>query len=273
MSASKWEDAWEERFHGNRNLVVTRLKGGKSIRVDVYCETEGEAAAIAAQFGGTVKRLVEKNWVALSAKPRPPIKIREVLLVTEETSATALRSLQSEYPGRKIVTIPPEMAFGTGDHPTTATCLRFLADEAKARRAEPWRMLDLGCGTGVLAIAARMLGAERCEGLDYDPQAVRVAAGNVSRNGADGVSVAEADVLEWESPHRFEVVAANLFSDVLIKALPRMRGWLAPAGSLILSGILREQWEAVAEAALGAGFTVREVRRKGKWVSGLLAAR
>ncbi|MFM1560637.1 MAG: 50S ribosomal protein L11 methyltransferase [Roseibacillus sp.] len=269
LSATKWEDAWEERFHGNPNAVLTRLKGGKSIRVDVYCEEENAAENIAEQFGGTVKQLADKNWVALSAEVGPPIKIRNSLLITEEVQSSGLRELQRGHKGRTVVSIPPEMAFGTGDHPTTASCLRFLADEAKARKGRRWRMLDLGCGSGVLAITANLLGAEECEALDYDPNAVAVARHNAERNDARGVRVKEADLLEWTTQRQYEVVAANLFADVLQKSFPKICKTLDRGSRLILSGILREQWEETEAAAAAAGLAFMEIRKKGKWVSAL----
>lgn len=267
LSATKWEDAWEERFHGNPNAVLTRIKGGKSVRVDVYCEDEEAAEGIAEQFGGSVKRLADKNWVAISATPGPPIKIRESLLITEEVKASGLRNLQRLNKGRTVVSIPPEMAFGTGDHPTTASCLRFLADEAKSRKGSRWRMLDLGCGSGVLAIAANLLGAEECEALDYDPNAVSVTRHNAERNDARGVTVQEADLLEWTTERQYEVVAANLFADVLQQSFSKIRKALGPGSCLILSGVLREQWEETHAVAVAAGLELGDMKKKGKWVS------
>lgn len=267
LSAARWEDAWEERFHGNPNAVLTRLKGGKSVRVDVYCPEKVEAEEIAEHFGGSVRKLADKNWVALSAKVGPPIKIRGDLVITEERKASGLRGLGREFPGRVVVSIPPEMAFGTGDHPTTAACLRFLVDEAKARKGQRWRMLDLGCGSGVLAIAANLLGAEDCDAIDYDPNAVAVATHNVERNEATGVRVSEADVLEWVARRQYEVVAANLFAAVLQEAFPRIRKAMVPGGRLILSGVLKPQWEETRTAAEEAGLEVREDLKKGKWVA------
>ncbi len=267
LAALKWEDAWEERFYGNGNAVLTRLKGGRSVRVDVYCEEEGEALEIAAQFGGSVKEVADRNWAALSAVPGPPIKIRESLLLTAEVTPPGLRELLRLNEGRVVVSIPPEMAFGTGDHPTTAACLRFLADEARARKGGRWRMLDLGCGSGVLAIAANLLGAEECEALDFDRKAVEIARHNVERNGAQEVRVEEADLGEWGVERQYEVVVANLFADVLQASFGKIRRTLGPGSAFILSGVLREQWPETEEAARTAGLAFEIVKKKGKWVS------
>tara|TARA_B100000927_G_C16387825_1_gene438097 strand:- start:90 stop:929 length:840 start_codon:yes stop_codon:yes gene_type:complete len=267
LSPIQWEDAWEERFHGNPNVVLTRLKGGRSVRVEVYCDEESEAIKVAEQFGGRVRKLEDKNWMALTATPGPPIKIRGSLLVTPEVDPSRIRELVRIHGGRTVVRIPAEMAFGTGDHPTTASCLRFLADEAESHRGRPWRMLDLGCGSGVLAIAANLLGAEECDAIDHDAKAVAVAWNNVDRNKARGVTVTQEDLLQWVPVRQYEVVVANLFADVLEASFGKIGEMLDPAGAFILSGVLREQWTRVEAQARKKGLAFSEVTRKGKWVS------
>jgi ribosomal protein L11 methyltransferase len=270
LSAAKWADAWDERFRGNPNAVTTYLKGGKSVRVEVYCETQKQADAIKQQFGGQVRKLVSKDWSAAAPKRAEPIKIRAALLVTDEDDAATLKALQAANPERKVISIPPEMAFGTGDHATTSTCLRLLVDVARdLKRAgmEAWPMADLGTGSGVLAIAARMLGSGPCVAYDFDPLAVKVAARNVLRNGVDAIAVAEQDVLKWSPPRRFPVVAANLFSTVLIEAFPVIAKALAPGGHLIVSGILASQAPLVFAAGALYGLEFPEILRKGKWVT------
>lgn len=270
LSGVQWVDAWEERFYGNPNTVITHLKGGKSLRVEVYCATEAEGEEIRNEFGGSVRRMKKEGWMKQQLGRQAPLKIRDQLVITQDDRPATRRRLEREYPDRGVVRIPAEMAFGTGDHPTTATCLRYLTDEAKRRRGTRWRMLDLGCGSGVLALSARLLGAEACEALDYDPKAVEVALGNLARNGVDGVEVMEADVLKWRTRRKFEVVAANLFAGVLQEAFRRLVSAVCKDGRLIISGILRDQWEGVREVAEQVGMEVLESKRKGKWVSALL---
>jgi len=161
------------------------------------------------------------------------------------------------------------MAFGTGDHATTATCLRFIVDIAKQRKGTQWQMLDLGCGTALLAIAARMLGAEQCEAHDFDAQAVRVSEQNLTLNSVDKITVREQDVLEWDPPRQWPVVVANMFSTILQRAFPTIAKSLEPGGDIIVSGILREQWDETRASAEAAGlhFLDENVVRKGKWVT------
>ncbi|KAB2637866.1 MAG: methyltransferase domain-containing protein [Verrucomicrobia bacterium] len=267
LSGAQWMDAWEERFSGNPNLVIELIKGGKSIRLRVFCESQAAAEAIVERFGGTIRKLANAEWNQAVAPPRP-VKVRAALLLTPEVRPAELALIQHAHPQRQIISIPPEMAFGTGDHATTSTCLRLLVDVAKARRGTPWTMADLGTGTGVLAIAARKLGSGPAYACDFDPFAVEVVKRNIERNGTGEIDVHEQDVLLWK-PRKagYDVVMANLFSTVLIEAWPVIAKAVAAGGDLIVSGILATQaWDVfTAAASHGLGFT--QVIRKGKWVT------
>lgn len=268
LSSIKWLDAWEERFYGNPNSVISEIKGGKSIRVEVYCDEEADAKAIQDQFGGSIRVVKEQNWAAMSDVVRPPLKIRDALLITGSRDANVVQSLRDEFPKRKIIRMPAEMAFGTGDHATTSTCLRLLVDIARERqKGDGWDMLDLGCGTAVLAIAAKMMGATSCEAHDFDPQAVRVSEQNLELNEIDGIKILQQDVLEWEPPQQWDVVIANLFSTILQQAFGTIAASLKENGDFVISGILFEQWEPTREAAEAAGLKFSKVVRKGKWVT------
>lgn len=267
LSAVRWMDAWEERFAGNPNLVIEIIKGGKSIRVQLFCNTKKEADAVVAQFGGSVRKMATADWNKPVEAPRP-VKVRDVFVLTAESRAKELAALKKENPNRQIISIPPEMAFGTGDHATTSTCLRILVDVARARKGTEWTVADLGSGTGVLAIAARKIGAGETYACDFDPFAVAVALRNIERNGTPEITMKEQDVLKWKPRRKgYNVVLANLFSTVLIEAWPVIAKSLAPGGDLIVSGILASQaWEVfTAAAANGIGFT--KVVKKGKWVT------
>jgi ribosomal protein L11 methyltransferase len=266
LSASKWLDAWEDRFRGNPNFVLHVLKGGKSVRVEVFCATEQEALAIQEQFGGSIRQLAQKDWQNSEPPLSPPIKIRDKFVVTQQSDPKALTALAAENPGRDIISIPPEMAFGTGDHATTSTCLRFIVDIGR-KRGTGWSCADLGCGTGVLAIAAKKSGAGDVFACDFDPFAVKVTEKNVVRNGAGDIETQELDVFKWEPDKAYDVVLANLFSTVLIEAFPIIAKVVKPGGDLVISGILFSQAWDVFQAAAAHGFGFPKVIRKGKWVT------
>ncbi|GAA5122874.1 50S ribosomal protein L11 methyltransferase [Luteolibacter yonseiensis] len=267
LSAAQWMDAWEERFAGNPNLVIEVVKGGKSIRVRLFCATRMEADAVVAQFGGSVRKMANSEWNKPVEAPRP-VKVRDVFVLTAENRPKELAALKKANPKREIIVIPPEMAFGTGDHATTSTCLRLLVDVARARKGTDWTVADLGTGTGVLAIAARKLGSGETYACDFDPLAVEVAIRNTGRNGTPEILMAEQDVLKWKPRKKgYDVVMANLFSTVLIEAWPVIAKSLAPKGDLIVSGILATQAWEVFKAAAGSGLGFTKVVKKGKWVT------
>ncbi len=139
------------------------------------------------------------------------------------------------------------MAFGTGEHATTATCLRLLADLAP-ELPEKFYAMDLGTGSGILAIAAEALGAGNVYASDYDATAVRVAKQNARKNRCKTLTVEEADVFTLKANKVAHVVMANLFSDVLIGASPRIAKATKPGGYLIFSGVLRKQAEEVSRS-------------------------
>ena len=264
---------WEKRVAGDSDFVIEILPGGRSMRVNRYSRRREEAEDLRKRFGGAIGKFRHGDWGKGQSVP-PPVKIRERLLLTGETGSEAVGQIGREHPGREVISIPSGMAFGTGGHATTATCLRMLADIARERK---WTLgggagradcvADLGSGSGVLAVAARKLGSGPVWACDFDASAVAVAKRNIARNRTDGIEVAECDVLRWEPPKRFDVVMANLFSSVLLEAMPVLARALAPGGDLVVSGILREQaWEVFASAAVhGIGF--QKVVTRGKWVT------
>ena len=265
LSAAKWEDAWWDRLAGVRDrLAITELAGAKTIRLEAFALTRAQAERLRKAFGGSVN--AQKKLRAVSGAVRAPIRVRDKLIVVASVRERA--ALAKTLGARQALVIPAGMAFGTGDHATTSTCLRFLADVSGELAGEPWEMLDLGCGSGILAIAARMLGARRAEAGDFDPHAVRTAKENVRLNGVTGVRVQRLDVTVWQPARTWPVVAANLFSGLLVEVAPKIAAAVAPGGRLIFSGVLRVQEAEVVAAFQGAGLRIDRVVRKGKWVSG-----
>jgi ribosomal protein L11 methyltransferase len=267
LSGAQWIDAWEERFAGNANFVLEYIKGGKSVRLQVYCASKAEADAIFGLFGGSVRKVKDADWNKTPEPPRP-LKVRDAFLVTSETDAKRLAALRKENGKREVIVIPPEMAFGTGDHATTSTCMRFLVDISRERKGAKWSVADLGAGTGLLAIAAAKLGAADVWGCDFDPFAVAVAKRNAERNGTLAVTMVEQDVLKWKPRKKgYDVVMANMFSTILIQAWPVIAKSLAKGGDLVVSGILASQAWEVFESAAKEGLGFSKVVKKGKWVT------
>lgn len=171
-------------------------------------------------------------------------------------------SRPSRHKGRSRIIIPASMAFGTGEHATTAMSLRFLEQLTRAWKPG-WSLLDLGTGSGILALAARRLGARRAIGIDNDPTAISMAKSNARLNKVRGSRFELADVREWNFPQETDVITANLYSDLLIEILPKLRD----SGWLILSGILLSQENELSLALHRNDCEIIGTKRRGKWVA------
>ncbi|TLD68302.1 50S ribosomal protein L11 methyltransferase [Phragmitibacter flavus] len=267
LSSLKWMDVWEEMFAGEQRAVMTRLPGKKTIRLEVYCEKKSEAQKIFKEFGGSVRELKAQNWAAMGSELPEPVKIGKALLLVGTDKAAELVEIKQSNPGREVISIPPELAFGTGHHATTATALRMLVDFAKSRAGTEWSMIDLGTGSGVLAIAAEKLGAGSAWGCDFDAMALRAAAKNLKRNKTKKVVLEEMDVFKWKPGKKVDCVMANIFHDILEKVFPKIAKAVRKDGMVVVSGILKSQAAGCLAAGEEAGLVFEEVVTKGKWVT------
>lgn len=160
----------------------------------------------------------------------------------------------------RVLRIDPGMAFGTGLHATTALCLERIVE-----LASPGPVLDVGTGTGILALAALLLGAKVAVATDNDPDALRVARENAEVNGLlAGLRLSGSDVAFMKE--QYPLVVANILAGPLAEMAPAMAKRVAPGGHLILSGILATQAEEVAQAYEAAGLVGRRVVQKEEWV-------
>ena len=194
------------------------------------------AAALAASPAGGEARIEaigpvdERDWVRLTQAQFGPIEVEPGFWIVPTWS-------QVPAGASAVIRLDPGMAFGTGTHPTTRMCLRWIVRQG-ALRPRPWSsVLDYGCGSGVLAIAAARIGAGRIVAVDIDPAAVETAVANASANAVT-LQAGPADSLGEES---FELVLANILATPLKLLAPLLSSRLAPAGTLLLSGILASQ--------------------------------
>jgi ribosomal protein L11 methyltransferase len=172
---------------------------------------------------------------------------------------SAVKREADSFPYSLIV--PAGAAFGTGEHATTAMSLRLL--EEVTRRTKPRFVVDLGTGSGILALAASCFGAKRVVAVDIDPLAIATAEGNARLNKIENVDFQLGDARRWNSARRIDIAIANLFSQLLIQILPRLKR----SSCLILSGVLRTQENEFVHALHRHKIKPIEVRRRGKWIA------
>jgi ribosomal protein L11 methyltransferase len=279
---------------GGRRLAIISRPDRKSAIAEIAGSSRRNLEKIRSRFDGTIEKL-PRDWLKEFSRSQKsePIKIGNRL--------TIYRSVTSKNRSRnknRSLLIPAGAAFGTGEHATTAMSLRLLElttrgwgahaprvrfsaprrkffPEGVARGAQrstrgrvrspdkEWALLDLGTGSGILALAAALFGAKRVIAIDDDPVAIATARANARRNKLDNIDFRVADVRRWPFPARIEIITANLFSELLIEIVPKLKR----TQRLILSGILRDQEAQLVRALKRNGIVIVEIRRRGKWIA------
>ncbi len=161
----------------------------------------------------------------------------------------------------QVIEIDPGMAFGTGTHETTVLCLELIEKYLKKDQ----RMLDIGCGSGILSIGAALLGSASVLGVEIDPDAVRTARENVAANGVEHIVTVQEGDLAKGVKGKADMIAANLMAPLVIQLCPAAAECLEEKGVFLSSGILLEKRSEVEAAICQAGFKMLEVREKGEW--------
>lgn len=169
-------------------------------------------------------------------------------------------------PSDVVLALDPGMAFGTGLHPTTRLCLAGLEPMAEDGRLEGARVLDVGCGSGILAIAAFKLGAASAFGVDTDPIAVEATLANARRNGLARRLRARVGSLPTGEAH-VDIVLANLIAGLLVPLAPLLRDEVRPGGTILASGIFVDREAEVREAFEAVGLTISTRTADGDWVA------
>jgi len=209
-----------------------------------------------------IKAVPAEDWAETWKKHFKPLEIGAELLIKPGWSKRRPRK------GQALVVLDPGLSFGTGQHPTTSFCLRQLVAWRDPQRRQVF--LDLGTGSGILAIAAAKLGYEPVHAVDLDPVAVRVARTNAIRNGVqDRVRVSRRDIARLPR-HRgvpYDVICANLSYDLLLGAQQTLPERLRPGGKLVLAGLLKTQFDRVQKAYSAAGLTLIRSRVEKGWQS------
>lgn len=217
-----------------RSRVIALLDGELDGRaIDTLLASAAAAAGLHSLPPHQLAEVAEENWVQLTQSQFEPIRINQRLWIVPSWH-------RAPDPAAINIELDPGMAFGTGAHPTTALCLEWLCAEAGPGRS----VLDYGCGSGILAIAAAKLGAAPILGVDIDPKAVEAAASNAQRNEV----AIDWQLLTITVEGVFDLVVANILTNPLCVLAPAIAARVAPGGKVALSGVLLSQAEQVIEA-------------------------
>jgi ribosomal protein L11 methyltransferase len=263
-------DAFEDEGYAIATMEIDEKNDVWEASVYMFRADEAEiherfAALLAADFPDSEiqrEELPDIDWIAKSLEGLKPVRAAG-FVVHGSHDRGKVRA------GEIAIEIDAGQAFGTGHHGTTAGCLEVISDVMRSRRVK--RVLDLGTGSGVLAIAARKLGPVQVLATDIDPIATRVARENVRLNGiASGIALETAPGFHSTAFGRhgpFDLIIANILARPLMRMAPQLAAQLAPGGDVILSGILASQRWKVLAAYNGAGLRhVRTIWREG-WVT------
>ena len=205
-----------------------------------------------------VELLADRDWEREWMDDFQPMQMGERLWIVPSWH-------EPPEPGAVNLHLDPGLAFGTGTHPTTALCLAWLDGLAVADRLHDQAVLDVGCGSGILAIAAIKLGAPRATGTDIDPQALQASRDNAERNGIEDADLRLCYPEQLETS-AFPVVVANILAGPLVELAGESAARVAPGGRLALSGILAAQADTVLAAYAAQGLIMDEPTIRQGWV-------
>lgn len=235
-------------------------------RIKCYLTDDEQGEAVLTRIKGAFPEAVsgyttDEDWENSWRECYEPIEVGERLVVVPEW-------MDAPDDGRTPLRLDPGIAFGTGSHPTTRLCLAALEGFVTPET----RVLDLGCGSGILGIGALMLGAAECTGCDVDPKAPDAALANVALNGIgeDRLHVCAGDIIKDASLRRrlgggYKLVLANIVADVIIALAPLARGFMAEGGAFICSGIIDDRADEVAAALTRAGLKIQAHTQEEEW--------
>ena len=255
FSHAPW--GWSQEEDDSRThirLHFPALSDARNLRDIVACALPGCEFQIAEEQ--------DKEWSEAWKTFFTPIRVRDAFVVQPPWEPKTLQD-----PAKTIV-IHPAMAFGTGHHATTLLCLEALCDLLEDRTLPPGRtFLDLGCGSGILAIACALSGLNGL-GLDIDPVAVDNATLNIAANHVEQMVTVRCGSLETLPPGaRFDLVLANILAEPLTDMASELARLIAPSGCLVLSGLLTVQADSVVRAYTAAGLRPPRLRTSGEWTS------
>lgn len=243
-----------DRTHGSVSLFVPQEKS--VAEAVAFLRERFAALGIGTEI--STEGMREEDWAESWKQYYHPIPLGRVTIVPAWQEYTP-------KPGEAVIRMDPGMAFGTGTHETTRLVMRMMQHCLR----EGDRVLDLGCGSGILSLCASKLGASFCAAYDIDPVAVRVAEDNVRADGAQNIVCGQSDLLSGvdTTGGGYDFVLANIVADIILRLLPDVGRYMNPGARMILSGIIAPRAEEVRAAARENGFRILEEEQENDWLA------
>jgi ribosomal protein L11 methyltransferase len=245
-----------------KNLIITGYLSEKSkskyikISLDCYLAELKDLGFKTGKSGIEIRKIERKDWFRDWKKSFEPIFVDTDIVIVPDWN-------QTSYPDKTVIRIKPGMAFGTGTHPTTQLCLRALKKYIKSGD----RVVDVGCGSGILSILGAKLGASYVWGLDIDQDAIENANENLELNQVfDLVEINQGTVTASTPPEPFDIAVANLTKKEIVESFNNIRNQVKLTGTLIFSGILKEEEIEMRDFLEKQNIRIVEITHQEEWI-------
>lgn len=268
-----WDFVDEELLKSKQGVTKVKVYVEAANATDALAQIKAEMSSLKATDEGNLygsltvetASMMEEDWANNWKKYFKPICVGEKMLICPEWEDAG------DFGDRKVFKVNPGMTFGTGTHHSTQMCIEHLENAINGGE----KMLDLGCGSGILSIISLILGAEHATAVDIDENCVHVAYENLDMNGIDrakytvysGDILSDSELFEKMNVCKYDVIAANIVADVIIALLPTAEKLIRDGGTFICSGIIDERLADVTAAIENSNFNIVRTVHSGGWAS------
>ena len=254
----RWDYIDDGLFRRDMETAYVKAYTEDDPTADKVCEK-----AMSEGFSVSVNKLEEEDWENGWKKYFKPLKIGSNVVVAPAWEEYTPKK------GEKVITLDSGMAFGTGSHETTKMCLEYIEKHLKPGS----RVLDIGTGSGILAICEALFGARTVDAVDIDELSVKIAAENAALNGMENIIRVEKGDLLSSASGKYDFITANIVADVILILLPDISAYMNNGSYLVVSGIITERENEIIGSVQKNGLVIEEIKREKGWSAMLIKRR